>query len=133
MELRDGDKARYLGKGVLKAVGAVNGEIYDALSGIDAAEQLKIDRMMIDLDGPPNKKRLGANAILGVSLAVAKAAAEEAGLPLSRSVGGAAADVLPVPLLTITKGGTHGDNPYDGQEIKNIHVAGRTADHTRRQ
>src|SRR3546814_11619243 len=99
MELRDGDKARYLGKGVLKAVGAVNGEIYDALSGLDAAEQLKIDRMMIALDGTPNKKRLGAHAILGVSLAAAQAAAEAAGLPVARDVGGAAANVLQVPRL----------------------------------
>src|SRR3546814_9137714 len=126
MELRDGDKARYLGKGVLKAVGAVNGEIYDALSGIDAAEQLKIDRMMIALDGTPNKKRLGANAILGVSLAVAKAAAEEAGLPLYRYVGGAAAHVLPVPMMNIINGGAHADNPIDVQEFMIMPVAAGT-------
>src|SRR3546814_18622505 len=116
MELRDGDKARYLGKGVLKAVGAVNGEIYDALSGIDAAAQLKIDRMMIALEGTPNKKRLGANALLGVSLAVAKAAADEAGLPLSRYFGRSAAPVLPVPMRNITQRGANAANPVPAQE-----------------
>jgi enolase len=126
VELRDGDKKRFLGKGVLKAVAAVNGEIYDALAGIDAAEQLKIDRMMIDLDGTPNKKRLGANAILGVSLAVAKAAAEEAGLPLYRYVGGAAAHVLPVPMMNIINGGAHADNPIDVQEFMIMPVAAPT-------
>src|SRR5262249_55222368 len=98
VELRDGDKRRYGGKGVQKAVSAVNGEIFDALSGLDAEEQLKIDRIMIDLDGTPNKGRLGANAILGVSLATAKAAAAQAGLPLWRYVGGSFAHTLPVPM-----------------------------------
>ncbi|WP_341704937.1 phosphopyruvate hydratase [Ferrovibrio sp.] len=123
VELRDGDKQRYLGKGVLKAVQAVNGEIFDALSGIEAAEQLKIDSMMIELDGTPNKARLGANAILGVSMAVAKAAAEEAGLPLYRYVGGAAAHVLPVPMMNIINGGAHADNPIDVQEFMIMPVA----------
>src|SRR5450432_3565173 len=100
-ELRDGDKKRYGGKGVLKAVQAVNGEIFDAVSGIEASQQAKLDRMMIELDGTPNKGRLGANAILGVSLAVAKAAASEAGLPLYRYVGGTAANLLPVPQMNI--------------------------------
>jgi len=132
VELRDGDKKRYLGKGVLKAVQAVNGEIYDALSGIEAADQLKLDRMMIDLDGTPNKARLGANSILGVSLAVAKAAAEEAGLPLYRYVGGAAAHVLPVPMMNIINGGAHADNPIDVQEFMIMPVAaGSVADAVR--
>jgi enolase len=117
VELRDGDKERYLGKGVLKAVEAVNGEIYDALSGMDAEEQLVIDRTMIELDGTKNKGRLGANAILGVSLAVAKAAAEEAGMPLWRYVGGAHSHILPVPMMNIINGGAHADNPIDIQEF----------------
>jgi enolase len=117
VELRDGDKGRYLGKGVLKAVEAVNGEIYDALSGMDAEEQLVIDRTMIELDGTKNKGRLGANAILGVSLAVAKAAAEEAGMPLWRYVGGAHSHILPVPMMNIINGGAHADNPIDIQEF----------------
>ncbi|MCR6631994.1 MAG: phosphopyruvate hydratase [Magnetospirillum sp.] len=117
VELRDGDKKRYGGKGVLKAVEAVNGEIYDALSGMDAEDQVVLDKTMIDLDGTPNKGRLGANAILGVSLAVAKAAAEEAGLPLYRYVGGAFASVLPVPMMNIINGGAHADNPIDIQEF----------------
>jgi phosphopyruvate hydratase len=117
VELRDGDKKRYGGKGVLKAVESVNGEIYDALSGMDAEEQVVLDKTMIDLDGTPNKARLGANAILGVSLAVAKAAAEEAGLPLYRYVGGAFASVLPVPMMNIINGGAHADNPIDIQEF----------------
>ncbi|MFD2233319.1 phosphopyruvate hydratase [Phaeospirillum tilakii] len=117
VELRDGDKARYLGKGVLKAVESVNGEIYDALSGMDAEEQLLLDKTMIDLDGTPNKGRLGANAILGVSLACARAAAEEAGLPLYRYVGGAFASTLPVPMMNIINGGAHADNPIDIQEF----------------
>ncbi|HEX7199041.1 MAG TPA: phosphopyruvate hydratase, partial [Dongiaceae bacterium] len=96
VELRDGDKNRYGGKGVTKAVHAVNGEIFEAISGIEASQQAKIDRMMLALDGTPNKERLGANAILGVSLATAKAAASEAGLPLYRYVGGTAANLLPV-------------------------------------
>ncbi|MEO0036424.1 MAG: enolase [Pseudomonadota bacterium] len=117
VELRDGDKARYLGKGVLKAVESVNGEIYDALSGMDAEEQLLLDKTMIDLDGTPNKGRLGANAILGVSLACARAAAEESGLPLYRYVGGAFASTLPVPMMNIINGGAHADNPIDIQEF----------------
>jgi len=117
VELRDGDKKRYGGKGVLKAVAAVNDEIYDALAGYDAEDQLLVDRTMIDLDGTPNKGRLGANAILGVSLAVAKAAAEEAGLPLYRYVGGAFAHTLPVPMMNIINGGAHADNPIDIQEF----------------
>ena len=117
VELRDGDKARYLGKGVRKAVGAVNGEIFDALSGFEAESQVKIDETMIALDGTANKKRLGANAILGVSLAVAKAAAATNKLPLYRYVGGTAARVLPVPMMNILNGGVHADNPIDFQEF----------------
>ena len=117
VELRDGDKSRYGGKGVLKAVDAVNGEIFDALSGNEAAEQEGIDALLIDLDGTPNKARLGANAILGVSLAVAKAAAQEADLPLYRYVGGAFANMLPVPMMNIINGGAHADNPIDIQEF----------------
>ena len=116
-ELRDGDKKRYGAKGVLKAVQAVNGEIFDAVSGIEASQQAKLDRMMIELDGTPNKGRLGANAILGVSLAVAKAAASEAGLPLYRYVGGTSANLLPVPQMNIVNGGVHADNPVDFQEF----------------
>jgi enolase len=117
VELRDGDKGRYLGKGVRKAVDAVNGEIFDALSGFDAEAQTHIDETMIELDGTPNKARLGANAILGVSLACAKAAAEASGLPLYRYVGGAAARLLPVPMMNIVNGGVHADNPIDFQEF----------------
>ncbi|MEI8145638.1 MAG: phosphopyruvate hydratase [Alphaproteobacteria bacterium] len=117
VELRDGDKSRYLGKGVLKAVAAVNGEIFDALSGLDATDQVQIDQTMIALDGTANKSRLGANAILGVSLATAKAAAEASGLPLYRYVGGAFAHVLPVPMMNIVNGGAHADNPIDFQEF----------------
>jgi enolase len=117
VELRDGDKARYGGKGVLKAVGAVNGEIMDLLSGLESTDQIKIDRTLIDLDGTPNKGRLGANAILGVSLAVAKASAAECGLPLYRYVGGSQASLLPVPLMNIINGGAHADNPIDIQEF----------------
>ncbi|MBN9070763.1 MAG: phosphopyruvate hydratase [Rhizobiales bacterium] len=116
VELRDGGK-RYLGKGVEKAVEAVNGEIFEAVGGMEAENQLHIDRTMIDLDGTPNKSRLGANAILGVSLAVAKAAAEAAGLPLYRYVGGTGAHVLPVPMMNIINGGVHADNPIDFQEF----------------
>ncbi len=116
-EKRDGDKARYGGKGVLKAVEAVNGEIYDALSGSDAEDQRRIDRILIDLDGTPNKARLGANAILGVSLATAKAAASSAALPLYKYVGGVSARVLPVPMMNIINGGAHADNPIDIQEF----------------
>ncbi|WP_374304542.1 phosphopyruvate hydratase [Ferrovibrio sp.] len=126
VELRDGDKGRYLGKGVLKAVEAVNTEIYDAIAGFEASEQLKIDRTMIALDGTPNKSRLGANAILGVSMAVAKAAAQEADLPLYRYVGGAAAHVLPVPMMNIINGGAHADNPIDVQEFMIMPVAAQT-------
>jgi len=115
-ELRDGDK-RYGGKGVEKAVDAVNGEIFDALCGMEAEDQVRLDRAMITLDGTPNKSRLGANAILGVSLAVAKAAAEAANLPLYRYVGGAKANTLPVPMMNIVNGGVHADNPIDFQEF----------------
>ena len=117
VELRDGDNARYLGKGVRKAVEAVNGEIFDALSGLDAQAQVKVDETMIALDGTPNKSRLGANAILGVSLAVARAAAAANKLPLYRYVGGAAARLLPVPMMNIVNGGVHADNPIDFQEF----------------
>lgn len=117
VELRDGDKKRYKGKGVLKAVDAVNGEIYETLSGMEASEQVHIDRTMIDLDGTPNKGRLGANAILGVSLAIAKAAALDQGVPLYRYVGGAYAGTLPVPMMNIINGGAHADNPIDFQEF----------------
>ncbi|HEX9570610.1 MAG TPA: phosphopyruvate hydratase [Rhodospirillales bacterium] len=117
VELRDGDKRRYGGKGVRKACDAVNGEIFDAVSGIDAEDQMLIDRTMIELDGTENKGRLGANAILGVSLAVAKAAAAAAGQPLFRFVGGAHAHLLPVPMMNIINGGAHADNPIDIQEF----------------
>lgn len=117
VELRDGDKARYLGKGVTKAVGAVNGEIFEALSGLDAEQQVQIDQIMIDLDGTPNKSRLGANAILGVSLACAKAAANSLDMPLYRYVGGTSARLLPVPMMNIINGGVHADNPIDFQEF----------------
>lgn len=116
-EKRDGDKARYLGKGVQQAVDAVNGEIFDALSGVDAEDQRRVDNLMIELDGTPNKARLGANAILGVSLATAKAAAESAGLPLYKYVGGVNARVLPTPMMNIINGGAHADNPIDIQEF----------------
>ncbi|MBV7256563.1 phosphopyruvate hydratase [Pacificimonas sp. WHA3] len=117
VELRDGDKDRWMGKGVQKAVDAVNGEILDALLGAEAEDQLDIDNEMRALDGTPNKSRLGANAILGVSLAMAKAAAEARGLPLYRYVGGTAANVLPVPMMNIVNGGAHADNPIDFQEF----------------
>jgi len=117
VELRDGDASRYLGKGVRKAVEAVNGEIFEALSGLDAEDQVKIDQTLIALDGTPNKGRLGANAILGVSLATAKAAAEAVGLPLYRYVGGVSACVLPVPMMNVVNGGAHADNPIDFQEF----------------
>jgi enolase len=117
VELRDGDKARYLGKGVRKAVEAVNGEIFGALSGMDAEDQRRIDDALIKLDGTPNKGRLGANAILGVSLAVAKAAAAARELPLYRYLGGVRAHVLPVPMMNIVNGGAHADNPIDIQEF----------------
>ena len=117
VELRDGDKARYGGKGVLNAVAAVEGEIFDALSGLEVEAQEHLDRLMIKLDGTPNKARLGANAILGVSLAAARAAAEERGLPLYRYIGGVAARTLPVPQMNILNGGVHADNAIDIQEF----------------
>jgi enolase len=117
MELRDGDKARYMGKGVLKAVEAVNTTICEALVGMDAEDQVALDGIMIDLDGTPNKAKLGANAILGASLAIAKAAADSAGLPLFRYVGGTSARTLPVPMMNIVNGGAHADNPIDFQEF----------------
>ena len=117
VEKRDGDKARYLGKGVQQAVDAVNGEIFDALSGFDAEDQRRLDVTLIELDGTPNKSRLGANAILGVSLATAKAAAGSAALPLYKYVGGVSARVLPVPMMNIINGGAHADNPIDIQEF----------------
>ena len=115
VELRDGDKARYGGKGVLKAVQAVEGEILDAIAGLDAEDQVGIDNILIDLDGTPNKARLGANAILGVSLALVKAAAMDNGLPLYRYIGGVSARTLPVPMMNIVNGGKHADNPIDIQ------------------
>ena len=131
VELRDGG-SRYLGKGVLKAVDAVNGEIYDAVGGMDAEDQIRIDEAMRALDGTANKSRLGANAILGVSLAVAKAAADAAGLPLYRYVGGASARLLPVPMMNIVNGGAHADNPIDVQEFMIMPVgAGSIADAVR--
>ncbi|GHG10121.1 phosphopyruvate hydratase [Paracoccus aerius] len=117
VEKRDGDKARYMGKGVLEAVASVNGEIAENLIGEDATEQRAIDAMMCELDGTPNKGRLGANAILGVSLAVAKAAADATNQPLYRYVGGTAARILPVPMMNIINGGEHADNPIDIQEF----------------
>ncbi len=117
VELRDADKGRYDGKGVLTACGSVDGEIFEALSGMDAEDQLLIDKTMIELDGTENKSRLGANAILGVSLAVAKAAADEAALPLYNYIGGANAHLLPVPMMNIINGGEHADNPIDIQEF----------------
>jgi len=125
-ELRDEDKGRYLGKGVLKAVDAVNGEIFDAISGMDAEDQRGIDAALIKLDGTPNKSRLGANAILGVSLAVAKAAAKSNNLPLYRYIGGINAHVLPVPMMNIINGGAHADNPIDIQEFMIMPVAAET-------
>lgn len=126
VELRDGDPKRYGGKGVLRAVEAVNEEIAEAVVGMDADAQLEVDGAMIELDGTPNKSRLGANAILGVSLAVAKAAAEESGLPLYRYVGGAAASLLPVPMMNIINGGAHADNPIDIQEFMVMPVGAET-------
>ncbi len=117
VELRDGDKSRYLGKGVLKAVDAVNNEISDAILGLDAEDQRDIDHVMIELDGTENKARLGANAILGTSLAVAKAAANARGLPLYSYIGGVSAHLLPVPMMNIINGGEHADNPIDFQEF----------------
>ncbi len=126
VELRDGDKKRYAGKGVRKAVDAINGELHAALAGLDGADQVKIDRTMIGLDGTPNKSRLGANAILGISLAVAKAAAASARLPLYRYVGGAQAHLLPVPMMNIVNGGAHADNPIDIQEFMILPVSAPT-------
>jgi enolase len=126
VELRDGDKSRYLGKGVRKAVDAVNGEIFDAIGGMDALYQAQIDETLIALDGTPNKARLGANAILGVSLAVAKAAADAGGLPLYRYVGGTSARLLPVPMMNIVNGGVHADNPIDFQEFMIMPVGAAT-------
>ena len=126
VELRDGDKSRYGGKGVRKAVDGVNGEIFDALSGFDVEDQVAIDRVLIDLDGTPNKARLGANATLGVSLACAKAAAVELSQPLYRYVGGVFARTLPVPLMNIVNGGAHADNPIDIQEFMIMPVGADT-------
>ena len=126
VELRDGDKARYLGKGVQEAVGAVNGEIFEALSDMDAEHQVLIDQTMIELDGTPNKGRLGANAILGVSLACARAAAQSLDLPLYRYVGGTSARLLPVPMMNIINGGVHADNPIDFQEFMILPVGADT-------
>ncbi|HXZ01370.1 MAG TPA: phosphopyruvate hydratase [Stellaceae bacterium] len=123
VELRDGDAKRYGGKGVRRAVEAVNGEIFDALSGIEAGDQEALDKLLIDLDGTENKSRLGANAILGVSLAAAKAMAAERGEPLFRYVGGTHARTLPVPLMNIVNGGVHADNPIDIQEFMIMPVA----------
>jgi enolase len=117
MELRDNDKSRYAGKGVRKAVAAAEGEILEAIGGLEASEQIAIDNLMIDLDGTPNKSRLGANAILGVSLALAKAAAADLGVPLYRYIGGVSARTLPVPMMNIVNGGKHADNPIDIQEF----------------
>ncbi|WP_339778921.1 phosphopyruvate hydratase [uncultured Thalassospira sp.] len=125
VELRDKEE-RYLGKGVTKAVSAVNGEIFEALAGMDAEEQIEIDTAMIDLDGTANKSRLGANAILGVSLAVAKAAAQESGLPLYRYIGGSYARTLPVPMMNIINGGEHADNAIDVQEFMIVPVSAET-------
>ena len=116
VELRDGGE-RYGGKGVIKAVGNVEGEIFEALAGMDAEDQRRIDEAMIALDGTPNKARLGANAMLGVSLAVAKAAADVQGIPLYRYVGGMNARILPTPMMNVINGGAHADNPIDFQEF----------------
>jgi enolase len=126
VELRDGDAKRYMGKGVLKAVNGVNHEIFDALGGLDAEDQRAIDAAMIALDGTPNKSRLGANAILGVSMAVARAAAETSGLSLHRYIGGAQAHILPVPMMNIINGGAHADNPIDIQEFMIMPVGAET-------
>ncbi|MCK5374618.1 MAG: phosphopyruvate hydratase, partial [Alphaproteobacteria bacterium] len=117
VELRDGDKKRYLGKGVTKAVDFVNTEIFEALVGIDAEDQMYIDQILIDLDGTENKSRIGANAILGVSLAIAKAMADELDTPLYRYIGGTYAHTLPTPMMNILNGGAHADNPVDIQEF----------------
>ncbi len=117
VELRDGDASRFNGKGVQKAVNAVNTELYDEIVGMDASEQIEVDRAMIELDGTENKGRFGANAILGISLAIAKASADSAGLPLYRYIGGTLAHTLPVPMMNILNGGKHADNPIDIQEF----------------
>ena len=129
VELRDGDSSRYLGKGVLKAVEFVNGEIADALVGADALEQVELDEVMIELDGTPNKSRLGANAILGVSLAIAKAAADFTSQPLYRYIGGTSARTLPVPMMNIINGGEHADNPIDIQEFMIMPVSAKNIKH----
>jgi enolase len=126
VELRDGDKDRFGGKGVRRAVEAVNGPICDALTGLAATDQIRLDRIMVDLDGTDNKARLGANAILGVSLAAAKAAAQSLGTPLYRYIGGTAARVLPVPMMNIVNGGQHADNPIDIQEFMIMPVGAGT-------
>ena len=126
VELRDGDKSRYGGKGVLTAIANVEGEIFDAIGGMDASEQVRIDEILIDLDGTPNKARLGANAILGVSLAIARASAAELDMPLYRYVGGVYARTLPVPMMNIVNGGQHADNPIDIQEFMIQPVAAGT-------
>ena len=126
VELRDGDKGRYGGKGVSQAVDVVNGEILDAISGMDAEDQLDLDRTLIELDGSENKSRLGANAILGVSLAAARAAADARGLPLYKYVGGVSAHLLPVPMMNIINGGEHADNPIDFQEFMIVPVGADT-------
>jgi enolase len=126
LELRDGDKKRYKGKGVRKAVANVNNDINDAILGMDAEDQIKIDQAMLDLDGTHNKSKLGANAILGVSLAVAKAAAQSSGLPLYRYVGGASARILPVPMMNIINGGQHADNALDIQEFMIMPISAPT-------
>src|SRR3954466_9810737 len=126
VELRDGEKQRYLGKGVQKAIAAVTGEIFDAIGGMDAENQGKIDETLVALDGTPNKARLGANAILGVSLAAAKAASAGRGQPLYRYVGGTSARLLPVPMMNIVNGGVHADNPIDFQEFMIMPVGAPT-------
>ena len=126
VELRDGDKNRFGGKGVLRALDSVNGELAEALCGMDAEDQPGLDEIMVALDGTSNKARLGANAILGVSLAVAKAAAEESGLPLYRYVGGISAHIMPVPMMNILNGGAHADNPIDIQEFMIMPVGSDT-------
>jgi len=126
VEMRDGDAARYGGKGVLRAVEAVNEEIAEAVTGMDAEDQTSLDAALIELDGTPNKSRLGANAILGVSLAVAKAAAQESRLPLYRYIGGVSASLLPVPMMNIINGGAHADNPIDIQEFMIVPVGAET-------
>ena len=126
LEMRDGDKSRYLGKGVLQAVDNVNGEIAQALIGLDAAEQAYIDQVMLDLDGTDNKGRLGANAMLAVSMAVARAAAEDAGLPLYRYIGGAGPMAMPVPMMNVINGGAHANNSLDIQEFMIMPVGAET-------